>query len=313
MTTRPTVFEISQLGKEGTYGSAVAADTRLASLSLAPAIQSENQRFRAAGYLWDSLLVQNKEWTQLALTGVADYNELAYVFDSLFLTATPVSVTTITADTIAFVDGDPAADTITDSGSGFVTAGFAAGQTIVVTGTTLNDGTYTIDTVVAGTITLIAGNSLAAEAAGTDFTIAGAAKTWAWEPAIDGANTRTSYTTEHGGDYASAEDAEVPGVTFTDFGVTFSRTAIEISGAAIGQKFDTAGGITGAILDADAVPFMPKDVNHYIDTSAAGLGGTQIDALKVAYSFSGMTKPLWVLNSTYTSFKELVDSVPEGQ
>lgn len=65
--------------------------------------------------------------------------------------------------TMAFVDGTPA--TITDSGSGFVTAGFLAGQTLIVEGSTSNDGQYLIDTVVAGTITLATGETLTAEAA----------------------------------------------------------------------------------------------------------------------------------------------------
>jgi len=78
---------------------------------------------------------------------------------------------TITDTTIAFVDNDPSADTITDSGSGFVAAGFVAGQVILVSGTTNNNGYYTIDTVAAGTITLIATDELTAESAGSSFTI----------------------------------------------------------------------------------------------------------------------------------------------
>ena len=44
--------------------------------------------------------------------------------------------------------------TITDSDSGFVTDGFVAGQTLIIEGSTSNDGVYLIKTVVAGTITL---------------------------------------------------------------------------------------------------------------------------------------------------------------
>ena len=76
---------------------------------------------------------------------------------------------TIATDTIAFVDSNP--DTITDSGDGFVTAGFMAGDVITITGSTSNNGTYTIATVVAGTITLIGGDSLTGEIAGDDVVI----------------------------------------------------------------------------------------------------------------------------------------------
>jgi len=63
--------------------------------------------------------------------------------------------------TMAFVTGTPA--TITDSGSGFVTAGFKDGMTMIIEGSTSNDKQVLIDTVVAGTITLAAGETLASE------------------------------------------------------------------------------------------------------------------------------------------------------
>ena len=74
------------------------------------------------------------------------------------------------ADTsIAFVTGAPS--TITDSNSGFVTAGFTAGQKISIGGSDDNTGTWTIATVVAGTITLVTGEVLVAEIAGGRITV----------------------------------------------------------------------------------------------------------------------------------------------
>jgi len=84
----------------------------------------------------------------------------------------------ITAITIAFNDNGASADTITDSGAGFVTAGFVAGDKITVSGSTSNDGDYTIDTVVAGTITLIATDSLTTEIAGDTVTIVANCDNW---------------------------------------------------------------------------------------------------------------------------------------
>jgi len=70
------------------------------------------------------------------------------------------------AATIAFNENTAAADTITDSASGFLTAGFQAGDQITVSGSASNDGTYTIGSVAAGTITLLVRNDLTTEAAG---------------------------------------------------------------------------------------------------------------------------------------------------
>jgi hypothetical protein len=76
------------------------------------------------------------------------------------------------ATTIAFSENTPDADTITDSGNGFLVAGFQAGDQITVTSTSgLNDGTYTIGSVVAGTITLLARNDLTTETAGAAGTV----------------------------------------------------------------------------------------------------------------------------------------------
>ncbi|MCU0980032.1 MAG: VWA domain-containing protein, partial [Pirellulaceae bacterium] len=64
---------------------------------------------------------------------------------------------------LAFQDNGAAADTITDSSSGFITAGFTVGQQLIVSGTANNDGVYTIAGVTAGTITLLTTDTLSNE------------------------------------------------------------------------------------------------------------------------------------------------------
>ncbi|MCY2989616.1 MAG: DVUA0089 family protein, partial [Planctomycetota bacterium] len=64
-----------------------------------------------------------------------------------------------TNHTLTFTKG--ITDTITDSANGFIQAGFTQGQQLIVTGTTNNDGVYTILSVTGGSITLdSAGNRL---------------------------------------------------------------------------------------------------------------------------------------------------------
>ena len=76
------------------------------------------------------------------------------------------------ATTIAFAENTADADTITDSGNGFLIAGFQPGDQITVSSTSgVNDGTYTIGSVVAGTITLLARNDLTTETAGAAGTV----------------------------------------------------------------------------------------------------------------------------------------------
>lgn len=75
--------------------------------------------------------------------------------------------------TIAFVAGDgvtiPA--TITDSAAQFLNAGFAAGDSLYVTGSTGNSSNFTIASVTAGVITLIMSDALTAEVAGPSITM----------------------------------------------------------------------------------------------------------------------------------------------
>ena len=77
----------------------------------------------------------------------------------------------IKSKTIAANNANP--DTYTDSESNFVKAGFADDDEITVSGFTTsgNNGSKTIDTVVAGTITLVGGDTLTDEVAGDEVTI----------------------------------------------------------------------------------------------------------------------------------------------
>ena len=88
----------------------------------------------------------------------------------------------LTAQTnIAFVAGTTGtvAATITDVGNRFVTEGFAAGDTLYVTGSVSNNKNFTIGSVTAGTITLIMSDVLVTEAAGASVTIHNGSPTWA--------------------------------------------------------------------------------------------------------------------------------------
>ena len=81
---------------------------------------------------------------------------------------------TVTDTDIAFVEANGGEDTITKAEGSFLAAGFVAGETITVSGSTSNDGDYTIISVIAGTIN-VATASLTAEIAGDTVTITQAA------------------------------------------------------------------------------------------------------------------------------------------
>jgi len=86
-----------------------------------------------------------------------------------------------TASTISFHEGDPDStglehnDRIQDTAFAFIDQGFEVGQTIVVSGTSSNNSTagYKIVEVSDSTLILTPGNDLAAESAGSSFTVEG--------------------------------------------------------------------------------------------------------------------------------------------
>lgn len=77
------------------------------------------------------------------------------------------STVTYTASTIAFNNANP--DTITDSASGF--GSFENGTEILISGSSSNDGAYTINTAAAGTLTLQTADSLTAESVGNSIVV----------------------------------------------------------------------------------------------------------------------------------------------
>jgi len=86
-------------------------------------------------------------------------------------TDTPAAAATITRTDIAFVDSNP--DTITTAAGDFVASGFVDGDIITISGSTSNDGTYTIGAsgVAVGTLTLVATDALTVEGTGATVTI----------------------------------------------------------------------------------------------------------------------------------------------
>ena len=145
-----------------------------------------NEKTSAAGVTIDSVLVKDNTVTATTVTAntsvVTDTisektSDAGVTIDGVLMKDSVAVVDTVagnpetyTADTIAFVDSDP--DTITDSANGF--GSYIDGQTITISGSTSNDDTYTIATAAAGTLTLIAGDSLTVEGASATVTVSGA-------------------------------------------------------------------------------------------------------------------------------------------
>jgi len=103
--------------------------------------------------------------------GEADKNGVFPYTGEMCLNGRPAIFTAHqTATNIAIVAGSSAADTIT--GTGFVDAGFEAGQTLIIEGSAADDGQYLIASVTATLITLTT-DTVTGETAGSSITLHG--------------------------------------------------------------------------------------------------------------------------------------------
>lgn len=104
-----SVYQRTQVGVETTPGTSVAADKRLQSLSIEPAIQSNIQMFTPAGNKLATVQALNQEWTSANVTGQPTYDEMLYALASLL--GEPVSTTGTEATSHAFTINPSSADT----------------------------------------------------------------------------------------------------------------------------------------------------------------------------------------------------------
>lgn len=93
MPERATIFQGVQIGVEATPGTSVAADKKLNSISIEPAITVETQQFKPLGTKVNTVSILNKESATAKVSGVLDFNEITYLLASALTSATPTTAT----------------------------------------------------------------------------------------------------------------------------------------------------------------------------------------------------------------------------
>lgn len=83
MADRASILERTQLGKETTAGTGVAADKRMTSQAWMLDPQIDFDKFRPEGHKWPTVVAPIKEWVGGSIEGRATYNELAYPLASV--------------------------------------------------------------------------------------------------------------------------------------------------------------------------------------------------------------------------------------
>lgn len=89
MPERTTVAQKVQIGVETTPGTAVPANKLLPGLSIVGEPQSVMQKFRPQGFKYQTIVVQQKEWMQAALSGYPTFDEIVYVLSGVISRSVP--------------------------------------------------------------------------------------------------------------------------------------------------------------------------------------------------------------------------------
>jgi hypothetical protein len=332
---RSEVFEVSQWGVESTSapGTAVPALNRLEAVGvkLSPTIESD--RYRPFGNKYDTLMIPGKDWTAAEISGRLDYNNVIYPLSSVVASPT-ISTVGTNGRRHAFTSNSTLPDTqqpfTIESGS-FVRAQRATGVvlsdfglafrrgSIEVSGSGIGrrftDGTYmTGDAVYSVTID--------PTVSGGTFTLTYSAQTTA---AIDFDATATEVQAALVAlSNIGPGDIRVTGGpgNVDPFIVTFTGSLGEgpqtltgtFTGLTAAPGTSAVASVqTGVALSVkEALPVIPGNVNIYADDTFAGIGTTKLTRVFEAdFNIASRINPMWVLDSTQTSFAATVENAPD--
>ena len=170
------------------------------------------------------------------------------------------------ASTIAFVDSNP--DTITDSASQFVAEGFEDGQTIGISGSASNDGTYTIASVTAGTITLSSTDELTAEGAGASVSVSTPGESLYYSASLTFVDSNPDTITDANSQFIN--EGFVAGQTITGSGTVSNDGNYTIASVAVGTitliSSDTLANeaAVSCVVSGDYVTYTPDMVDGIV-------------------------------------------------
>lgn len=234
MPERTTISQIVQIGVESTPGTSVAATKKLTTVEITPAIKTNVEKYRGAGYKYATVAAMGKEWVEAGIKGGMTYTELVYLLSSLLKTTTAV---------------------IINDGPGY---------------------------------------------------------TWSFAPATTTEDTVKTFTVEHG---SSVRAGKFLYGLVTGLAYEITREKCEITGGTmLGRGYTDGASLSGGATELAIVPILPTQVSVYLDSTAAGLGGTKLTrVLSVGYEMSNRFGTVWPINAAETSWAAHVELEPTAQ
>lgn len=133
--------------------------------------------------------------------------------------------------------------------------------------------------------------------------------TWVFAPASTGDDTPKTFTVEHGSSVRA--DKFTYGLV-TEFGMTFSRDSIEISGSMMGRALVDSITMTASPTVLALVPIIPTQVSVYLNDTFAAIGTTKLTRLISGdFNLGSRFGPVWVVDAANPSFITHIESEPD--
>lgn len=189
--------------------------------------------------------------------------------------------------TIGFVAGTPGsiAATITDTDANFLNAGFVAGDTLYVSGSTNNSRNFTIGSVTADTLTLIITDIVTTEAAGTAVTLHTGEPTWAASRFLASTSGRSFHYNGLDYSYSGGEATDtLTGVSATT-GTALGVVTMTVATPAV-ASFVAHGLVAGDAIRFSTTGALPTGVSASLTYYVIAAGITA-DTFEFSTTFGG--------------------------
>jgi hypothetical protein len=134
----------------------------------------------------------------------------------------------------------------------------------------------------------------------------GTAYRWTFTPSHTSEDSIKTFTVENG---SSVRAMKWTYGLVSELGITFNRESIELGGTLLGQNLQDGITLTASPTLVDVVPVVPSQVSVYLDTTASGIGTTQLlRVLTAEFSISDRFSPVWTIDANKQSFAAHVET-----
>lgn len=130
-------------------------------------------------------------------------------------------------------------------------------------------------------------------------------------PSSTAPDTIDTFTVENGSSVRAHKNA---GNFISDLTLTFSRSAIDLSGTMMGKAITDGITLTSSPTAIAQIPLLPAEIEVWLDTAAAGLGTTKmLRVVSGSIAVSNRFGPLWVCDRSQASYVAHVELPIAGQ